>query len=183
MLKAILWFTVINLNNYLYPVITSGDYLLNQMLLFNVFLNPKIPSLNNTVADFKTVTHNVALLGVKIQICLAYLVAAIFKLQDADWFDGQAIQQIIQIPVFSHVAFQAMPACILIASTWIVLLYQLLFPVLVWYRKFKIYILSIGIIQHIIIAFGMGLFSFGILMMLSYIVFLRYDYQSNLTNN
>ena len=179
--KILLWLTVINLNNYLYPIITSGDYLLNQLLLFNIFLNPTISKEISFISDLKTVTHNISLLGIKVQICLAYLVAALFKLYDADWLSGQAIHQIIQIPVFSCALLQSIPTGILLISTWFVILYQLLFPVLVWNQKFKIYILSLGIIQHLVIALAMGLFSFGILMMLSYILFLRYDYRSNTT--
>ncbi len=179
--KILLWLTVVNLNNYLYPIITSGDYLLNQFLLFNIFLNPNILKPSSALADFKMALHNISLLGIKVQICLAYLVAGIFKLKDADWLSGQAIAQIIQIPVFSCEFLRTIPTSILVVSTWFVIMYQLLFPLLVWNRNFKIYILSLGIIQHVVIAFGLGLFSFGVLMILSYILFLRYDYQSNTT--
>jgi hypothetical protein len=158
----------------LYPTLTAGDYLLNQLLFFNIFFSIT-NSKNAVVQDAKTIFHNIALTGIKLQICLAYFLAAWFKLTDSDWLSGMAVYQTFQLPEYSNALLQSIPQSVCMILTYVTLAYQLLFPVLIWIRPFKIYILTFGILQHLVIAFGMGLFSFGIIMIICYILFLKYD--------
>jgi hypothetical protein len=58
-----------------------------------------------------------------------------------------------------------------IALNYVVLAYQLLFPVLVWIKKIKKPFLILGILMHLYIAFVIGLVSFGFVMILPYIYF------------
>lgn len=171
----VLWFCVINLSNFLYSVQTGGDYMLNQLLLLNCFLVPK-DSNNLIVNDIKTALHNSALLALKIQICLAYFIAAYYKVIDPSWIDGSAVYKTFQVPEFSNSLFQSVPYSITVVLTYLTMVYQLSFPFLVWFRPFKIYLFSFGILQHLFIAFGMGLVSFGLVMIICYILFLKYDY-------
>jgi len=173
--NALLWFAVINLSNFLYPVNTGGDYLLNQLLLFNCFLLP-MASNYLTINDLKTVLHNTSLLALKIQICLAYFIAAYYKITDSSWIEGIAVYQTFQVPEFSNSLFQSIPYSVCMALTYFTTIYQLSFPFLVWFRPFKIYLFSFGILQHLFIGFGMGLVSFGLVMIICYILFLKYDY-------
>jgi len=172
-----LWFVVMNLSDFLYPVNTAGDYMLNQLLFFNCFLLPK-PSHNLIINDFKTVIHNISLVALKTQVCLAYFIAACFKLTDDTWLNGSALNLTFQVPEFSNSVFQSIPYAICVVFTYLTLFYQLSFPFLVWFRPFKIYLFLFGILQHLLIAFGMGLVSFGFVMIICYILFLKYDYKS-----
>lgn len=172
--NAVLWFAVINLSNFLYPVNTGGDYLLNQLLLFNCFLLP-MASNNLTINDLKTVLHNTALLALKIQICLAYLIAGYYKITDSSWMEGIAVYQTFQVPEFSNSLFKSIPYSVCMGLTYFTMIYQLSFPFLVWFRPFKIYLFSFGILQHLFIGLGMGLVSFGLVMIICYILFLKYD--------
>lgn len=173
--NIILWFLIINLSNFLYPVNTGGDYMLNQLLLFNCFL---LPNKSNNVIfnDLKTLLHNTSLLALKIQICLAYFIAAYYKITDSSWIEGVAVYQTFQVPEFSNSLFQSVPYSITVVLTYLTMVYQSSFPFLVWFRPFKIYLFSFGILQHLFIAFGMGLVSFGLVMIICYILFLKYDY-------
>lgn len=172
--NALLWLVVVNVNNLLYPTLTAGDYLLNQLLLFNIFFNPK-SSINSAINYTKIALHNTALLGIKIQICLAYFMAAWFKLTDNAWLDGSAVYYTFQIPEYSNAFLSCLPLSICMILTYATILYQLLFPILIWARSAKIYLFAFGILQHLVIALGMGLVSFGIIMIICYILFLRYD--------
>ena len=172
--NAVLWLLVINLNNFLYPTLTAGDYLLNQLLFFNIFFSFK--SSKNAVAhDVKTALHNTALLGIKIQVCFAYVLAAWFKFNDPDWLNGLAVYQTFRVPEYATPFLASLPLGVCIVLNYATMAYQLLFPVLIWFRPLKIYLLAFGILQHLVIAFGMGLFSFGIIMIICYILFLKYD--------
>lgn len=173
--NAILWFLIMNLTSFLYPTLTAGDYLLNQLLFFNCFLAPKM-SANLFLNDIKTALHNTTLLAIKLQVCLAYFLAGYFKFIDDSWMSGAAIYQTFQIPEFSNSILAAIPYSVCLMLTYFTIAYQLSFAFLVWFRPFKIYLFSFGILQHILIAFGMGLFQFGMIMCICYILFLKYDY-------
>lgn len=172
--NAILWLVFLNLSNFLYPTLTAGDFLLNQLLFFNIFFSTKeVKNINYN--DIKIALHNTALIAIKIQICLAYFVAASFKIIDTSWLEGIAIFQTFQVPEFSNTFLSAIPFSVCKILTYLTILYQLSFAFLVWFRPFKIYLFSFGIMQHLLIAFGMGLFQFGIIMSICYILFLKYD--------
>lgn len=175
--NSLLWLLMLNINNFLYPTLTAGDFLTNQLLFFNIFFLPKITK-HTAVNEVKIALHNVALIGIKIQICLAYFLAAWFKLTDASWMNGLAVYQTFQISEYSNSFFATWPMGVCMVLTYATIVYQLLFPLLIWFRKTKIYLLAFGITQHLLIAFGMGLFSFGIIMIICYILFLKYDYKS-----
>ena len=172
--NLVLWITIVNLNNYLYPTLTSGDYLLNQLLLGNAFFSVK-KSANPFVQDVKTILHNMALIGIKTQICIAYVVAGIFKLNDPYWLDGSAISHIIQIPEYSNSFLLSLPVFVCTLMTYLTVIYQLSFPITMLVRPLKKYAFMVGIMQHLLIAIAMGLFSFGIIMIISYLLFLEYD--------
>jgi hypothetical protein len=175
--NALLWLLVLNLNNYLYASLTAGDYLLNQLLFFNIFFCAKQfskPFFN----DLKNAFHNMALAGIKIQVCLAYVLAAWFKLADADWLNGMAVYHTFQVPEYSNALLMSLPLWLCIGLNYATMAYQLLFPFTIWFRPFKIYLLAFGIIQHLVIAFCMGMFGFGIIMIICYILFLKYDESS-----
>lgn len=173
----LLWLVVLNMNNYLYATLTAGDYLLNQLLFFNIFFSVKQSS-TPFFNDLKHAVHNTALAGIKIQVCLAYFLAAWFKLTDEAWLNGSAVYRIFQIPEYTNGLLLSLPLWICIIFNYATLAYQLLFPVFIWFRPFKIYLLAFGIIQHLVIAFCMGLFSFGVIMIICYLLFLKYDQSS-----
>ena len=52
-----------------------------------------------------------------------------------------------------------------------VIAYQLLFSVFVWIQPLKKWFLLIGVVQHLFIAFILGLPSFGLIMIVAYAVF------------
>ena len=172
--NLLLWLLMMNVSSFIYMTTDAGDYFLNQLLLFNCFFLPKNTK-SSIINDFKTVLHNGSLAILKLQVCFAYAVSAYLKIIDPSWTGGMAIHQIFQIPQYSNIVFQSVPAGICVVLTYATLCYQLLFPFLVWVRAFKIYLLVFGISLHLCIAFGMGLVGFGLVMIISYILFLKYD--------
>jgi hypothetical protein len=94
------------------------------------------------------------------------------KLLDPNWIVGDAISNIFKIhdyniPVFYDVPFNSLTVFL----NYVVIFYQLLFPVLVWLKSIKKWYLALGIIQHLFIAFAFGLPTFGFIMVISYSVF------------
>ncbi len=175
----LIWFFVLNIFNKIYPTLTGGDYLLNQLLFFNIFISDKFTS--HTVPLFmekknkmKICAHNFSVLAVIIQICLVYFTSAITKLGNMDWRHGKAVIMASEVnhftlPFISHNIDSI--AILLVFFNFLVLIYQLLFPLLIWVNKIKKPFIILGILMHLYIAFVMGLVSFGLIMILTYIYF------------
>lgn len=173
-IDALLWLMVVNTNNFLWYCLTGGDYLLNNLLFFNVFLSFANSS-SSSLKDFKVIIHNTTLIALKLQICLGYALAAWYKIIDDSWFQGYAVYQTFHVPEFSNKYLTDLPFWICIVANYSVLIYQALFPVLIWIRPLKIYFFAFGILQHLFIGLGMGILSFSFVMIICYALFLKYD--------
>jgi len=108
------------------------------------------------------------------QICLVYFFSALAKLHDENWLNGTAVLMTSQVdhfslPIISNNA--ARFTFLLVFLNYLVLFYQVLFPIVIWIKKIKKTFIVIGILMHLYIAFVMGLVSFGLIMILPYIYF------------
>jgi hypothetical protein len=170
----IIWFVIVNIHNKIYPALTGGEYLLNQLLFFNIFISDKFRNESSLLNEVKKCLHNFATSAVLVQICLVYFFSAIAKLNDPSWLHGSAILLTSQVSHFSLPFINyAAHRCgfLFVILNYTVLSYQTLFPVIVWIKKIKKPFIIIGILMHLYIAFAMGLVSFGLIMILSYVYF------------
>ncbi len=170
--EFLLWFCVINIHNKIYPTLTGGDLLLNQLLFFNCFLAKSFKTSVNAQNSLLVCFHNFGVLAISIQVCLVYFVAAIAKLYSNDWLSGTAIANLSMIEHFNLfsgpiIKNEVLNCCI----NFIVLFYQLLFPFLIWLNKVKKPLLLLGIAMHLYIAFITGLVGFGLVMVITYTYF------------
>ncbi|MBA2610709.1 MAG: HTTM domain-containing protein [Bacteroidetes bacterium] len=166
------WLLVINIHNKIYPTLTGGDLLLNQFLFFNCFLSKTFNTNLSLPNEVLKCLHNFAVVAILIQIQLVYLIAGIAKLNSSDWLAGTAINELSRIEhfnLFSGPLFKntIINCCI----NFIVLFYQLLFPVLIRIQKIKKPLLILGIAMHLYISFVTGLVSFGLIMIIAYVYF------------
>ncbi len=174
-----LWFSVINIHNKIYPTLTGGDLLLNQLLFFNCFLAKVYKTDLSTQNSLRICFHNFGTLAIIIQVCFVYFIAAIVKIYSADWLSGMAIANLGLVEHFNLfsgpiVKNEILNACI----NYSVLFYQLTFPFVVWFNKFKKPFLFIGIIMHLYIAFITGLVAFGLIMIIAYAYFWPFKKQN-----
>ena len=168
----LLWFLVVNIHNKIYSTLTGGDYLLNQFLLFNCFLTAAGSSGERWWPQLKRLLHNLAVMGIMAQLCLVYFFSAMAKCLDPMWLSGEAVFAVSQVRHYSGSSptWQAagfFPALL----SYLVLFYQLLFPLLIWIRKIKKPFILLGIGMHLYIAFFMGLPGFAAVMIVGYIYF------------
>lgn len=170
--EFLVWLLVINIHNKIYPTLTGGDYLLNQFLFFNCFLSKTIHSSSKWQNLLSKCFHNFGVLALLIQIQLVYLIAGIAKLNSSDWLSGVAIINLDKVAYFNLYG-NAISVTGVLATffNYLVLFYQLLFPVLIWVDKIKKPLLIIGIFTHLYIAFVMGLAGFGLIMLIPYVYF------------
>lgn len=113
-----------------------------------------------------------------IQVCLVYFFSTFYKLLDWNWLNGSAVMYVSRIDAYSSSVnrfFFSDNYTLSMISTYLLLLYQALFPFVVWIKKIKKPFLIFGVIFHLCIAFGMGIFTFGIVMCLVYLLFLEVE--------
>ena len=157
---------------------TGGEILVTILLFYLIFIKEE-----NNDSKLQNLLNNTFYYIILIQICVLYFFSTYFKLFDENWTSGMAMSYISDISFYStdwfKAIFQNNPTLSKIA-TYSVLLYQILFFVLVWFKRIKIPFLWFGIALHLGISIGMGIFSFGIIMIISYILFLEHHHIDNL---
>lgn len=166
---------VSNIHQVIYTSLTAGDALLVNLLFLSSFL------LKNQSKSFKkkpvlfNALHNFSFIALIIQVCFLYAYSAIAKWLDQNWVNGHAIGLVWQIPHYSPGLLAGSSTFLSIFSfilTYLVLIYQTVFPLIFLFPfKIKNKFLWIGIIMHLYIAFVIGLFSFGIIMIITYALF------------
>lgn len=170
----LLWFLAFNIHNRIYPMLTGGDNLLHQFLIFNCFLSSTYKKEESWWGRLKQCVHNMSLLALHIQVCLVYVLSALAKLSDPYWLSGEAVlivSQVKHFALFSFLSGGAAAAFLYMVVNYIVLFYQLLFPLFVWMPVLKKPFLVVGILMHIYIALVMGLVGFGMIMIIAYTLF------------
>jgi hypothetical protein len=171
----VVWFTTINLQNRIYSTNTGGDLLLNILLFYLIFISDGKNYRNIELDKIKNVFDNFFSLLCKIQLVIVYFISSIYKVLSPEWLDGTALQRILFVNEYS------LPFIInsinnfgllLYFSTWIILAYQILFPIVLIKNNKTNYLLIIGVTLHLAIALVMGLFNFSLIMIISYVLFI-----------
>jgi len=169
---------------------TGGEVLLNLILFYLMFIqqseNSRKWNLSLRIkrdekigfSEIQNVLNHVFYALILIQVCVLYFFSTLYKLLDANWISGDALTFIARIPAYSggllRFLFSENHTLSAIAS-YAVLIYGGVFSILVWIKRIKIPFLLFGVLLHLGIAFGMGIFTFGIVMCLMYIPFLSAD--------
>jgi len=166
---AIYFFTV-NLLSKGGLFFTGGEVLVSILLFYLMFIQE-----NKSNSVFQNILNNTFYYIILIQICVLYYFSTYFKLFDSNWTSGMALTYVSEIAFYSSDWFYSLvhqSEFFAKLATYSVLIYQALFPIVVWIKQIKIPFLTFGIILHLGISFGMGIFSFGIIMIITYILFL-----------
>jgi len=177
----ILSISILNLNYYLH---NGGDRIRN-IVLFYLILTPcgAVWSLDSFFRRRKArpaplITHHSSLITpvlispwalrlLFIQMALIYFLNGFYKLVGPGWRAGETLQYVMGNVQWARWSFAQLPLpypCIQ-ALTWLVLFWELLFPLLVAMRPFRTLTLWVGVLLHIGLAVSLqlGLFSFYML--------------------
>lgn len=119
--------------------------------------------------------HNLSLIFCQLQIVFIYVVSGWDKLLSETWRSGVAFAYIRHLealynpvlPDFLDSNFWN------IAFSWSTILFELLFVVLVWSNKTRLPMLLAGTIFHLFIWVVLSLPDFALIMILSYLIFLK----------
>jgi len=173
MLKVVAWITGMMLLSSTFLLYNAGIYVAGSWLFFLVFYFPKAE------ANWKVVFNNWAILACRIQFIVVYFYSAAFKWLDMDWRNGDSIHFLSLIEQFTPEWLSSVyQSSTLLTSflTYAMLAYLTLFPILIWWKKAKGILLTIGIGFHLYTMFIMKLYDFGAIMIIGYVLFLTKEH-------
>jgi hypothetical protein len=118
---------------------------------------------------------HIALRLMQLQLCIVYGYSGLEKMKGTRWWDGSALWDVLSIGNMQRwdLSFVSHFPILLAANVYIVLLWEIYFPVLIWQKKFRIPMLVFGFFMHIGIFLFMNLPSFAFMMISLYILFLK----------
>lgn len=179
----VFWFSVC-LSKFLFPVLNGSDLVLNLFLLIGLIV-PTAPTLKwNSLNEYKKLISAFGVLLVKVEIALIYFLSGYDKLVTDSWRNGDAIFSITNLDFFSNPNFVLQPSGVTAqVIAWTVILFEISFAFFIWFEKFKKYWLLAGVIFHLAIIIFMGLLDFGLVMILSYLIFIPTKHRSESDNS
>lgn len=114
---------------------------------------------------------------IQVQLCIVYVYSGMEKLKGMSWWDGTAVWSVLAnsqmvIADFTWLRHLALAVVFISFST---ILFELYFPVLVWFKALRKPFLLAGVFFHSGIGIVMALWSFAIVMISAYVLFLPED--------
>jgi hypothetical protein len=122
-----------------------------------------------------SLTSHISWRLMQIQLCVIYAFSGMEKLKGTRWWDGSALFDVLSIGNMQRwdMSFLAHVPILLAANVYVVLFWEIYFPVLIWNKKLKNPMLLMGVFLHIGIYLFMNLPTFGFMMIALYIPFLE----------
>jgi len=121
----------------------------------------------------KTLTSVMFRLG-QIQPCIIYAFSGLEKMKGTHWWRGEAIWDVLansQLARFDFAFIAQFPLLIVIA-TYVTLAWEIYFPILIWIRPIRPWMMLIGVMLHVGIGISINIPFFSGIMMLLYSLFL-----------
>ena len=173
----VLYFASVTLYNRTAPIQNAGMNLVVILLLLMIFAEPgkELKKGESTWQFALNTMHRFAFFAMKFQVVLLYLVASVIKLTGDTWIDGSAWYYVLFNDTYSNAFWQNYfmdKEWMVNLVSWFTIIFQLSFPVFIWFKKFKNSLLAAGVLFHLLIAISMGIIDFGLIMIVVYVLFL-----------
>lgn len=173
---ALVFWLSFSLSRFAFSIGNGSDYVLNLFLFISIFL-PVVPAMKSVEWQKRQfVISNYAFLFCRIQFSLIYILSGFDKLTGHAWRTGDAVYSIVNLEYFMNpglsIPFNKNLFALL---AWMIILFELGFPILIWFKRFRLYALAIGIVFHLAIIFVLNLPDFGLVMILTYSLFIPYE--------
>lgn len=111
---------------------------------------------------------------IQVQLCVIYGYTGFEKLKGATWWDGTALWSVFANPqmVIADFSFTRHIPVVVVAITFMTVLFEVYFPVLVWFKSWRKWALMFGVAFHSGIGILMALFAFAFVMLSPYFLFI-----------
>lgn len=114
---------------------------------------------------------------IQIHLCILYFSAGTSKLQGITWWTGEAMWNTVANLDYQSRSLTGLAGFPLILSflAHATILWEVSFPAIVWPRRTRWLALAPGVLMHLGIGMFLGMWTFGLAMIFSYIAFLPAD--------
>ena len=166
--RMVAWFTGWLLYYAGYAALNSGLLL---MLLLAFYL---IPYCSTTSRPERMVLNNAGRSAVQLQIAMVYALSCFWKALGTQWISGTALYYTFNISHYSPVGWaeEGVQQTLLLAlMTWVSLAYQALFPLLIWWKQARAWLVPVGIVFHLSVGYATHLWDFAFAMLAAYTLF------------
>ncbi|WP_025151109.1 DCC1-like thiol-disulfide oxidoreductase family protein [Bacillus sp. H1a] len=125
--------------------------------------------------------HNIACIATIIQISILYLVSGLYQIIGEMWHNGTAIYYIMQVDQFSRGILTPLISdntYLIVLFTYLAIIIKIAFPFLLFNKYTKYFIILCIVSFHVGIAYGMGLITFSLtLIVLELIILTDTEYK------
>jgi len=162
--------------------VNGGDIMARMILLYLIFAGSyqylvlsKQKNIDPPKIKLQNLLSNLAALSIMLQLCVAYFSSGIAKLLEPLWRHGEAtyyafcMERYIGTPFNKYIVQHSW---INVITNYGTLLFELLFPLLIWIKKLRKPLLISGIIFHVCIYIFLMIYGFEIVFVLTYGLFL-----------
>lgn len=168
------WLTL-NLYRLNIPLMNGSDNVQLALAGCMVFMSMLPRTQRAILSDLQVTAFNTAVIMAQLIILCIYFISGWDKLVTESWRTGDVFLMIsnrsyLSSPFFSDFFTNPVVNSIL---AWATILFELLFVVLVWFKRTRLLILITGILFHFIIAIMLNLPDFSMVMSIAYLVFLK----------
>jgi hypothetical protein len=155
-----------------YLTLNGGDNILKFILLYMIFTNAyKYYAIReskkllkpSSLSNFLT---NLSVLSITLHLCLAYLVSAFHKVHSDAWFNGVATYYTFSLERFQGTSFNSILAkngYFVTISSYMTIIIEMFFPVLIWFKQTKWIMIFLGTLLHVGIFIFMMLYDFQLI--------------------
>lgn len=170
---ALIWWLYVNVMNTGWLSGSGGQQLMANMLFWNILLS--LRPAESCDGRFGTWIRShappAAFWIIRMQLLLAYLATGFHKLTGTHWLDGTAMGIVATDSAFGPAWMAGYPALSHVA-TWAVLVFQLTFPVAVWFRVLRLPWMAFGVLFHLATAIWMDIPEMGLAFIACYPIWL-----------
>lgn len=170
-----LLFTGHNLVGQCYPYLNMSQYLLLALCTYLLFMDERADKWQGFTGQLSRGLTNAFFIICWAQVLAAYVFPFFYKAQGPMWWDGSALGTILAIPEFSRgflLSIAQSDHWLFKLLTWSTLIYQAAFPILIWWRKAKPYMILAGVCFNLGIGAFMGLMDIAVVMVAAYAILL-----------
>ncbi len=170
----------LNLYRINIPIVNGSDYVLLMVSFWAIGMS-MWPVKNEKWNTVLSLIFNVSVFLCQLQLVFIYLASGWDKLLSEVWRSGEAMDYVAHLDfLFNRYWFGSFDNPFLnLTLSWMTILVELLFVVLVWFKRTRLMMLFIGFVFHLIIGFMLSLPDFALIMIISYMIFLKdSDYNS-----
>lgn len=157
------------------PMGNGSDLVLMVLSFWMIMLTPSQIEKDSNDKIGSHLFFNLIVLMCQLQVVIIYFVSGWDKLMNEIWRSGDALIYISRIDFVIHPALYGMPDSVMLRMilAWMAIAFELSFVVLVWFSRTRLIVLAAGIIFHLVIWIALSLPDFSLLMIVSYLIFMK----------